>query len=80
MMLCRRGYEAINKLKSNKNDGNKGLSSDHLMVGSNELSVHISLLLTGIIDHGCVPDDMADNANFADSVNYRGISLSSVFR
>ena len=88
-ITCNDVMSAINKLKSNKNDGNKGLSSDHLKVGSNELSVHISLLLTGILVHGCVPDDMAvstvipipkgRNANFADSANYRGISLSSMF-
>ena len=48
-ITCNDVMSAINKLKSNKNDGNKGLSSDHLKVGSNELSVHISLLLTGIL-------------------------------
>jgi hypothetical protein len=51
--------------------------------------MNISLLLTGILVHGCVPDDMAVStfipipegrtADFADAANYRGISLSSMF-
>jgi hypothetical protein len=48
---------AVCKLKLNKNDGNRGLSSNHIKHGNNKLNVHISFLLTGILCHGCVPDD-----------------------
>jgi hypothetical protein len=80
---------AVSKLKPNKNDGNQGLSSNHIKLGGNELIVHISFLLTGILTHGCVPDDFlvstvipipkGRNVNLTDSANYRGISLSSLF-
>jgi len=80
---------AVNKLKHNKNDGNKGLTSDHIKYACNDLFVHMSLLLTGILSHGCAPDDLlvstfvpipkGHNLNLTDSANYRGIALSSMF-
>ena len=58
---------AVRKLKLNKNDGNRGLSSNHIKHGNNKLNIHISFLLTGILCHGCVPDDLLvstrDNQN-----------------
>jgi len=80
---------AVNKLKPGKNDGNIGLTSDHIKFGCNELFVHMSFLLTSILSHGCVPDDLlvstvvpipkGRNLNLTDSANYRGITLSSIF-
>ena len=80
---------AVLKLKPHKNDGYPGLSSDHIKYGGNELCVHISLLLSGMLCHGCVPENMSvstvipipkgRNINLTDSANYRGISLSSMF-
>jgi len=49
--------DAINKLKPNKNDGNLGLTSDHIKLACLELNIHIALLFTGILTHGCVPHD-----------------------
>ena len=53
------------------------------------LFMHISLLFSGLLVHGCVPECMPTStvipipkgkqANRTDSNNYRGIALSSVF-
>jgi hypothetical protein len=86
---CSEVASAVDNLKANKNDGNHGLSSNHIKLGPDQLNTHISLLLTGILSHGCVPDDLCvstvipipkgRNANLTDSANYRGISLNSLF-
>jgi len=51
--------------------------------------MHITLLFSGLLVHGCVPECMLTStvipipkgkqANRTDSNNYRGIALSSVF-
>ena len=66
-----------------------GLSSDHVKHVCDEWNIHTSLLLTALIVHGCVTDDLSlstvlpipkgKNFNYSDSTNYRGIALSSVF-
>lgn len=80
---------AISKLKPHKNDGNGGVTSDHFIHAGPDLSVHISLLFTGMLVHGCVPQDFLSSTiipipkkshvNVAASDNYRGIALSSLF-
>jgi hypothetical protein len=80
--------KAVDRLKFKKDDGNKGLSSDHIKWSSTDLFVHLALLLTGMLIHGFVPDDFlvstiipipkGKNTNVTDSANYRGIALSSV--
>jgi len=80
---------AIQKLKPGKSDGCIGLSSDYFIHACHELSVHISLLFSGLLVHGCVPEIMSlstvipipkgKHTNITESVNYRGIALSSIF-
>ena len=89
IITARDVHDAIIKLKSHKKDGSVGLSSDHFINASADLSVHIAFLFSAIISHGCVPRDFSTstiipipkkrNVNATDSENYRGISLSSVF-
>ena len=79
---------ALCRLRNNKNDGNKGLTSDHVKSAGSVLCTHIALLLSGVLVHGFVPEDMlisivtpipkGKNTNVTDSANYRGIALSSV--
>ena len=80
---------AICRLKPNKNDGGRGLSTNHFKHGGSLLARHTANLFTGLLMHGSVIDDFracsivpnpkAKNINLADSENYRGIALSSVF-
>ena len=51
-------YDAICKLKPGKSDGNIGLSSDYFIHEGGALSVHISLLFSGLMVHGFVPESM----------------------
>jgi Reverse transcriptase (RNA-dependent DNA polymerase) len=68
---------AITRLKPNKNDGGRGLSTNHLKFACTELAIHTACLFSGLLVHGSVIDDFL--LNLADSENYRGITLSSVF-
>jgi len=67
----------LHRLKPVKNDGNIGLSSDYSMNACNESCLHgfmqIDMLISTVtpIPKGKIP-------NFADSSNYRVISLSSI--
>jgi len=80
---------AISKLNPHKNDGSCGLSTDHFLRAGPELSVHIAFLFTCMISHGSSPKDFGistiipipkkHNTLVADSNNFRGIALSSVF-
>jgi hypothetical protein len=79
---------AICKLKPNKNDGDRGLSTSHFIHGSDGLTGHTANLFSGLLIHGSVIDDFltstiipipkGNNTNVTDSENYRGIALSSV--
>ena len=81
--------EAIRELKYNKNDGDKRLSTNHLKFAGDDLHLHLSRLLSCIVMHGSVPDDLLQcttipipkgpNANRSSADNYRGITLGSVF-
>jgi len=80
---------AISNLNPHKNDGSCGLSTNHFIRAGPELSVHLALLFTSMIIHGSAPKDFGistiipipkkHNVNTADSNNFRGIALSSVF-
>ena len=82
---------AVYRLKSSKSDGCIGISSvsDYFLNACDELFVHISLLFSGLLVHGCVPEIMSlstvipipkgKHANLTESVSYRGIALSSIF-
>ena len=79
---------AIDKLKPDKSDGNN-LRSNHFKNAGRELTVYISLLLSGLLMHGSTPDDFVCSriipipknklVNVTESSNYRGIALSSLF-
>jgi len=74
---------AVSKLKPGKRDGNLGLSSDHVINACDELHVHIALLLSSLVVHGYVTDELSfstvlpipkgKHLNYSDSTNYRGI-------
>ena len=80
---------AIDKLNSGKGDGLGSLKTDHFKNGNRELSVHVSLFLSGVIAHGTPPDDFqvstvipipkGRNVNLSESSNYRGIAFSSIY-
>ena len=82
---------AIDKLNSGKGDGIGSWKTDHFKNGNTELSVHVSLFLSGVIAHGnCTPPDDFQvstvipipkwkNVNLSDSSNYRGIALCSIY-
>ena len=81
--------QAVDKLNAGKSDGNDGLMSDHFKAAGYDLCVYILFLLSGLLTHDVVPDDLArrtvvsmpkgKNVNLTDSSNYRRIALSSVF-
>jgi hypothetical protein len=81
--------DAVARLKPGKHDGHMGLSSDHVKHACDEWYTHVFLLLTALTVHGCITDDLSvstvlpipkgKNLNYADSANYRGIALSSLF-
>ena len=71
------------------NDGREGLSTNHFKNASGELFIYTACMLSVIMVHGSVPEDLLQstaipipkgrNTNVTDSGNYRGISLSSIF-
>ena len=81
--------QAVDKLNAGKSDGNYSLMSDHFKAAGDDLCVYISFLLSGLLTHGVVPDDLArstvvsipegKNVNLTDSSNCREIALSSIF-
>ena len=81
-------YSAIHRLNIGKADGSIGLTSDHFINANRDLSAHLSMLLTGLLFHGFLPDDLAvstiipipksRNGQMTNSDNYRGICLSSI--
>ena len=79
----------VNKLKTDKSDGNLGLYSDHIIHGTNTLFTYLTLLFNAMIVHGCGPSDMcigtmipipkSKRINTQISDNFRGICLQSMF-
>ncbi len=79
--------KAVGHLKNGKADGDKGMMSDHVIIGPRRLWTLLSLLLTACRKHGYMPDEMLlatvasipkdKCGDICDSDNYRGISLSS---
>ena len=80
---------AVKCLKPLKGDGEAGLTTDHFRFACRDFYVHMSLLFSGLLTHGSVPDEFSlntvipipkgRNAVSSDSSGYRGIALSSVF-
>ena len=88
-VTCNEILQAVNKLNGGKSDRNYGLMNDHFKAAGDDLCVYISFLLSGLLTHGVVPDDLArstvvtipkgKNVNLTDSSNYRCIAISSIF-
>jgi len=80
---------AITELKPNKDDGGRGLSSNHFKFACSELPIYTAYLFSGLLVLGSVIDDFllsitvpipkGRNVNLTDFENCRGITLSSVF-
>jgi len=80
---------AIARLKPHKSAVCTDLTSDHLKYAGIDLSEHIALLLNSILMRGTLPENFVHStivpipkdrkANAADSTNFRGIALSSVY-
>ena len=79
---------AIDQLKSGKHGGHKCFFTDHLIHGNDRLHVMLSLLLSNMITHNIVPDDLLESAlipipkdkrkSLNDSKNYRAIAMGSI--
>ena len=50
--------KSIGKLNAGKGDGNGGLTTEHFINASEELSVHVSFLFSGLLTHGTAPEDV----------------------
>ncbi len=80
--------DAVNRLKRNKHDGNRGLYTDHLKNGPRPLSVHLGNLFNSCLIHGfspsafgvsvLVPIPKSKLKSRNDPSNYRSIALSSI--
>jgi len=80
---------AVDRLKPHKSDGCTDLTSEHLKHAGNDLFEHIALLFNSVLIHGTLPENFVHstivpipkgrNVNSADSNNFRGIALSSVY-
>ncbi len=79
--------KAISKLCEDKSDGDGELWSNHVIYAPESLSIHISMLLTGVITHSYNPIYLLTGTlvsltkdtrgNICDSDNYRGICVCS---
>ena len=79
---------AMDQLKSGKHGGHKCLFIDHLIHGNDRLHVMLSLLLSNMITHNIVPDDLLESVlipipkdkrkSLNDSKNYRAIAMGSI--
>ena len=80
--------KAIEKLRLNKNDGQMGLRTNHVIYGSQKLFLYLSILFSCMIKHMVVPESFAlstiipipkdKRKSLNDSSNYRAIALSSI--
>ena len=75
-------------LKRNKNDGNLGHNTNHIIHGTQKLFVYISVLFNSMVKHGYCPEGFQlctivpipknSSNSLNDSNNYRAIAISSV--
>jgi len=81
--------QAVRRLRPGKSDGYVDLTSDYFLHACDESGVHVSFLFSGLLVHGCIPEDLSistvipvpkgKHANMTNSNNRRGIALSSMF-
>jgi len=50
---------AASKLKPGKHDGHNALSSDHVINACDELYIHIAMLLSTLVVHGYITEDLS---------------------
>ena len=75
------------KLKPHKDDGNHGFKCDHIINGSNNLLLLLSIMFNAMLTHGFNPEDLLlstiistpknNQGSMNSSDNYRCISLSN---
>jgi len=51
--------KAALKLKPGKHDGHYGRSSDHVINACNKLYIHIAMLLSALVVHGFITEDLS---------------------
>ena len=78
----------INVLHNNKRNGTCDMFSDHLINGTPNLNVHLSLLFTGMLRHDfspsqfcmskLIPIPKSRKKSLNDSSNYRAIAMSNI--
>ena len=56
--------DVFKKLKPHKDDGNYGFKSDHLINGSNELFIMLSIMFNAMLTHGFNPEDLLSTIDF----------------
>ena len=81
--------EMIMDLACNKSPGLDGLNSEHMQLSSVQLPVLISILISVMLIHGCIPKHILTsvmvpiiknkNKSSTDKNNYRPICISNVF-
>ena len=72
-------------LKPQKDDGNYGFKSDHVISGSDKLFIMLSIMFNAMLNHGFNPEDFLlspsipkeNRGSMNANDNYRGISLSN---
>jgi hypothetical protein len=79
---------AVSKLKPGIHDGHASLTTEHVKLACNKWFIHLSMLLSALIIHGNITDDLlvtsiwpipkGKNLNYSNSANYGGIALSSI--
>jgi len=80
--------QAIEHLKSDKSDGNDGLYSNHFIMGTQKLKIHLAFILNAMLIHGYNPGSLLlstmipipkdSRKSLANSNNYRAIALSAI--
>jgi hypothetical protein len=80
--------EAVSRSKFGIHYGHSSLPTDHVKLACNEMFVYISMLLSALIVHGSITDDLpvttilptpkGKNLNYSCSANYRAIASSSI--
>jgi len=59
---------AASKLKIGKHDGHYGLSSDHVINACDELYIHIAMLLSALVVHGYITEDLSWNGSYSHDI------------
>lgn len=87
VISCMEVTKAVQMLKSGKWNDDHSISTDFFINAPDELFVHLTMLINGIISHGSVIDELRVSCiipipkcrnNVCDSSKYRGITLSSI--